>query len=670
MATSILTGLQPNLRPSLLNFRGLAFAVDGLNIPFYFDHVSSWKWKANTPTTALTAVESGSGAMNGVYKYFYTEFNINSGEGTVYYGHETPPGPTYTTGNLSSKKVTLTLPATPLNTGFTHFKIYRTDASGSIFYFLNYVAVGTTSYEDNNGTGDVNFPFGKLTDTDSDTPIQDITWFDQIKGNPRYIIASKSRILTFGTDPYTTGLVNVTNASATVVGVETKWTTALIGSNFKREDERSYVIQAVASETSMTLSETYKGVTGSGKAYEISTDDSLFRFCATDPLTAKPQWWAFPVDNYKFLRYGDDTPLQGGGFIGEQPVLFKKKSHYGLTENGDDFAVTKSYGEIGLGSHWSIVNDVEQGFLYFVTPEGKLYKTDGLNSVDLGVNLALTVDGINTTNIKRCQSVFYEAQGWLMMIYASRDFLGDGCDRILVYDKATGQWIIWKIFANCISIMEEVDDDGQTVKSPWIGTVGGFIYKLMSGYNLGATSGTLTGTIGSLGTNTLTDATATFNTTEDGLEDVYCSRFTASGEFIEERRILSNTATVLTMATNWTTAYTAGETYEVGSLRWGWKSKVFDFKSNQSKRVNNLLLNFKKSIASQKVQVKIYFSDDPYMPTTADQTIEFDCSYDYHDALSLYDNRYRYCQIEVTGHGVNDPSTIYNLEMLYQLHKR
>lgn len=665
MATSILSGLQPNLRPSLLSFRGLSFAVDGLNLPYYFDNISSWKWKANTPTTALTANETVAGGMNGVFKYFYTEFNINSGEGTVYYGHETPPSPIYTTGTLSSKKVTLTLPATPLNTGFTHFKIYRTDASGLIFYFLNYVAVGTTTYTDDNGTLEYTMPFGKLTGTDSDTPIQDITWFDQIKGNPAFIIASKSRILTLGTLPYTTGTVTVTNGSATVTGSETAWTTALIGSNFKREDERSYVIQAVASGTSLTLSETYKGINGAGKAYEISTDDSLFRWCATDPLTAKPQFWAFPVDNYRFIRYGDDTPLQGGGFIGEQPVLFKKKSHYSLTENGDDFNVMKAYGEIGLGSYWSIVNDVEQGFLYFVTPEGKLYKTDGLNSVDLGVNLALTVDGINTTNIKRCQSVFYEAKGWLMMIYCSRDFLGDGCDRILVYDKATGQWVIWKICANCIAIMEEVDSNGQTIKSQWIGTVGGFIYKLMSGYNLGATTGTLTGTIGSLGTNTLTDLTATFNTTEDGLEDVFCSRFTASGEFIEERRILSNTATVLTMASNWTTAYTAGETYEIGSLRWSWKSKVFDFKINESKEIRKVLLNFMKVLTSRKVRVNFYFSDSLTMPTTPSTFNEFDLMFDPVPD-SLIDNRQRFCQIEISGHGTNDPVTISSLETLYQ----
>jgi len=664
MSTIILSGMNSEIRPSVINFGGWAFTVDGDNIPRYFGSHVGYNWRATTPSIALQSEETASGLMTGIFKYFYTEFNINSGEGTEYYGHETPPSPIFTTGNLSSKQVVLTLPSGVINTGFTHFKIYSTDAGGTVFYYIGKVAVGTTSFTDNNLVRDVNFPFGKLTQGDDDVTFQDLTWFNQI-GNPAFIVASKSRILGCGTRVHNDGTVSVTNASATVNGTLTKWTKALEGSYFYPNYERGYIVQTVSSPTVLVLSETYKGVTNASRVYEISTDDSLLKWCATDPLTAKPQFWAWPTNFYKYLRYGDDTPLQGCGFIGEQPVLFKKESHYLATENGDDFTISKAYGEIGLGSHWSVVNDVEQGFLYFVTPEGKLYKTDGLNSVDLGVNLALTVDGINLTNIKRCQSVFYEAKGCLMMIYASRDFLGDGCDRILVYDKATGQWVIWKIFANCIAILEEIDSDGQTVKSPWIGTVGGFIYKLCSGYNLGATTGTLTGTITSLGTNTLTDSTASFFTTEDGLEDVFCSRFTASGEFIEERRILSNTGTVLTTANNWTTAYTAGETYEVGSIRGEWTSRVFDFKINESKEIRKVLLNFSKVLTSRKVRVNFYFSDSLTMPTTPSTFNEFDLMFDPVPD-SLTDNRQRFCQIKLSFHGTNDPVTISSLETVYQ----
>lgn len=669
MSTSIITGLNPNIRPSLLNFRGWAFSVDGDNLPRYFDANQGYSWRAITPTTDITTNESVSGSMSGVFQYFYTEFNINSGEGTEFYGHESAPSPIKTTGNLSSKQVTLTLPSSALNAGFTHFKIYSTDAGGTVFYYIGKVSIGTTTFTDNALTRDANFPFGVLSTDEDNVTTQDLTWFNQIS-NPKFIIPTKTRILGLGTRIKNTGTASATNGSATVTGSSTLWTKAIEGSTYYHNGEsRGYVVLTVNSSTSITLAETYKGTTAAGKAYEIKTDGSLMKWTALDPLTSKPQWWAWPTDFYRYVRRWDDSDFMGGGSIGDNPIAFKKHSHYLLTENGNDFEVTESSTRIGTCSHWSICNDPDDSYLFACSYEGRVFKTTGLNIVDLGIDLLSTEDGFSIANGERCQSVFYEAERCFIMIYPSYSWLGSGCDRMLVYYKDLNEWVIWKIQANCISIIEETVD-GQKIRKPWIGTVGGFVYRLFDGNNLGASSGTLSGTITTLGASTLTDSTATFFTTEDGLKDVPVTRYDSNGDYIEERLIASNTATQITVSNAWSTSYTAGETYEVGGIFWDWKSKVFDFNTNNSKEIRDILLNFKKVSTSRKVKVKFYFSDDADMGTTADQSIEFDLSYDYNEGLSLFDNRYRYCQIKITGHGTNDPVTLYNIQLEYSERKR
>lgn len=75
-------------------------------------------------------------------------------------------------------------------------------------------------------------------------------------------------------ETYTTGTVGVTNGSPTVTGSETLWDeNAGVGDVFLRTgDEDSYTIQEVVSDTEITLTENYVGVTGSGANYTITRD--------------------------------------------------------------------------------------------------------------------------------------------------------------------------------------------------------------------------------------------------------------------------------------------------------------------------------------------------------------------------------------------------------------
>jgi hypothetical protein len=72
---------------------------------------------------------------------------------------------------------------------------------------------------------------------------------------------------------YTTGTVDVTQGSRTVTGSGTTFTAAMVGRKFLGPDNAYYKVIAVASTTSLTLSEAYQGTTATGSLYQIWKDE-------------------------------------------------------------------------------------------------------------------------------------------------------------------------------------------------------------------------------------------------------------------------------------------------------------------------------------------------------------------------------------------------------------
>ena len=77
---------------------------------------------------------------------------------------------------------------------------------------------------------------------------------------------------------YKTGTITVTNASGTVTGSGTAWTTNVqIGDALHTPDGKVYEITALASNTSLTISPVYQGSTLSGQAYRIQPTRGLIQ---------------------------------------------------------------------------------------------------------------------------------------------------------------------------------------------------------------------------------------------------------------------------------------------------------------------------------------------------------------------------------------------------------
>lgn len=668
--TEIITGLNSGIKPVIEEFRRYAYLMDGQNIPRYYDKNNGFNWQHEDPSTAITANETGAGSMSGVVKYFYTEANIAAGDGDIHSAHETNPSAVYTTGTLSSKKVVLTLPGTADNTGFTHLKIYATLEDGSVYYYIGNVKIGTTSFEDDGRTRDTNYPFGKLTTNADGSTTQ--TYLNYPVSWHRYFVATENRIFTFGIREYDTETISVNDGSTAVTGLSTSWTKNMEGMTIYFDDEsRGYTISIVGSTTSITLSSNYDGGGSnlSAASYLITGDKQIIKYSAKHPTTGKPLPWSFPSDFYYRIHSEDPTELSGGGVINDQLCVFKRNSHYMLSEgNTDEYEHRESNTKIGTKSHHSIAPVPETGSLLFLSPQGELWQTFGEYAKFLGPDLKKENDGIELSRLEYCDGVWCDYLRAYMMLYTSSGESAN--DRILVYFWDWKEWVTWPIRASCIAIVKSTES-GDDIEKPWIGTVGGFVYKLLTGNNLGGSStGTLNGTITSAGAASITDSSADFYDDDDGLKDCYVQIYNTSGDFVEEQKISANSDTVITVDTNWTNTPQAGWTYEVGGVRWSWTSKIFDLTRYPSETVRKVLLNFAKTSRATQVDIECYFSESTEMPSSASTTKTFTLSNDYVNPLSLRNNRQRYFQFKISGHGVADPVTINSIVFYIQEHFR
>jgi hypothetical protein len=121
--------------------------------------------------------------------------------------------------------------------------------------------------------------------------------------------------------------------------------------------------------------------------------------------------------------------------------------------------------------------------------------------------------------------------------------------------------------------------DATDVPRLFIGGYYGQLFEYGSVDADGAESGTVSGTVTSA-TNgppaTLTDSTAAFMTTGAGLKGRYVYVAAPGGQSVQRRRIISNTATVLTLDTGlqWNIVPNEFYTYVIGGPDWQWDTYV------------------------------------------------------------------------------------------------
>jgi hypothetical protein len=159
-----------------------------------------------------------------------------------------------------------------------------------------------------------------------------------------------------------------------------------------------------------------------------------------------------------------------------------------------------------------------------------------------------------------------------------------------------------------------VVDDSDGTPEVYIGGYHGQLFKWWDGFNDGVPSGTTSGTVTSATVGTLTDTGAAFVTAGNGLVGRYVYAVDATGLTVQRRRIASNTATQLTLASNWTTTPNTTYTYKIGAIDWQFDTNTVDFDQPfHRKRLQRLFLQTQATTANTTVDIDVFnaFSTSP-----------------------------------------------------------
>lgn len=147
-----------------------------------------------------------------------------------------------------------------------------------------------------------------------------------------FIAELRGRIFAVGSRRYSEGSVQVTNGSATVVGVGTNWTGSLVGRRFIA-GTREYLIQSVDEEDQeLTLSVTYAGETDLFALYVIApyaAEELVVRW--SDP-TAGPEAWPLSA---QLLLPQDGDIITGIVNYGDALYITKQRNIYRLNFTED-----------------------------------------------------------------------------------------------------------------------------------------------------------------------------------------------------------------------------------------------------------------------------------------------------------------------------------------------
>lgn len=95
--------------------------------------------------------------------------------------------------------------------------------------------------------------------------------------------------------PYTTGTVTLTEGSATIIGTDTVWTSAMVGRKFSCGGA-TYVISTVTPSTELTLTTVYAGTSGTGLSYRIYQDEYSLASDVEDVLSMRDENNSYRLD--------------------------------------------------------------------------------------------------------------------------------------------------------------------------------------------------------------------------------------------------------------------------------------------------------------------------------------------------------------------------------------
>ena len=390
-----------------------------------------------------------------------------------------------------------------------------------------------------------------ITETDINILLRNQTVDRTIGGSAvpsfRIFEQHQSRLLMAGDVPYDTGSVSVTNDSKTVTGTGTDWHIGMEGKFLEiTGDTRQYLIETVASTTSITLVSEFQGTTNTNAGYKIGIDQRVGRFSHNLRPWATRSHLGIPME----VRFGENiTGIKS--YSNDLVIWITEDNAYamsGTLQSGPTFSITPLVRDAGCISHRSIVqvNDV----VYWVSKIGleswshsRGHRRVSEDKID--ADFAGIVFG-ETFTFCVVDPVEDEIHVFLTKAATARV-----PDTRLRYNYKTDTWMRGEfngfIAAGALS---RTSGDLPQVRFIYYDETDSRPMSLSRTIQAeGAGNGTLSGNVSSATTGdpvTLTIAAGALLTTDDALQGRFLVTQQASTSTTQSIRIASNTATIIT----------------------------------------------------------------------------------------------------------------------------
>lgn len=291
-------------------------------------------------------------------------------------------------------------------------------------------------------------------------------------------------------------------------------------------------------------------------------------------------------------------------------IIFTESSIQELTGFGSTFELRNLVLGLGAINHNTVKLDTNGDIIFFAGTLGvyKLQVGRQLTDTSAGVEIDRTdttvaklsapLDDIftleNTDEITLASTeyadshAYYDLENDLYFLY-----VGDDC---LIYDNIEQSWT--HVPATEMTGSVYAYSTIQVEPKAFLTDNVGFLWENWKGYENGVETGTVTGTATAGTSTTITDSTAIFDTTDDGLAGVWVY---LDNEDPEYRQITSNTATVLTVDSAFTTTPIADDTYYIGYIRTDLLTKQYNYASPPKRSLNDFFWIFFNPAASEQI---------------------------------------------------------------------
>ncbi len=529
--------------------------------------LSSYAWGVPVPSANPTAAGAASGTMEaGVYQ-IHAVFRNKWGS----IGHPRSDGPVSVTLDADSYKINLTAIPVSGDPQVSHVCFYvTTPDTDSPFYFAGSVANGTTtgtidSHTDNWDTSDYLEP-GYLTRDFEGTLAGPFRY--RAPSVKRYCEAFDDRIFCAGEISYSSGLASATSGSDVMTGDDSmSLDSGHVGKWITLQDENTaYKIEELYTSNRFRVDRDYalpswRESDPSDVSYEITGQVHEIIFSEQ----GEPEY--YPSINSFHAGRDEGGKITGMKSAGKELIVSSDRSLSSVYTTGNDYTpygIRHTNSPVGCTAPRSMV--VANGTLFFWGGNG-FYAFGNNTAVNISepalgaIQLDMQQDLLNYI----CGCYHDEKIIWAVP-YDDEEYL----DTLLIYDLKTKEWdVSWKTFQ--IIDLQSVVDSATGCRYLLFSQKSGGSYSVhyfdWDLYNDGAYNADYSGTVTSATAITLANTGAEFITGGCGLAGVpvYIRSGTGNGQ---ERRIYSNTDTVLTIAEAWETIPDTTSEYVIGVPRW------------------------------------------------------------------------------------------------------